>query len=1153
MNADATLADPVPPPTRRSRWGGWAFVVTTIALTGLVAWTVGPQTVGEKARRVFLQQLVDRYPDWRVSIGRGTFQNGVGFVFQDIELSQPMAAAGGGRQGLWIDRLVADATIDPADAAERFGQMMTRDSPPPQSPLIQTSRLSLQGVRLVTPVAAGTDRLAIASLWPPPMVGPGCPVTELSEVSISLVPTGPGAPPRRELRMTGVRVDKDLTTGVQRIGLTGWDQATGVVGVKIETRPDGGIDIDASCPSVNLNEEAARWALWVAGSTTQPPRHLRMPFAARVSARCRGGVWQIHADALPREGSIDDPRLPAALSKIAGRIVLADRTLQWNDLTVGIGHGTCRSTGLIDWQSLPPGRWPRSMGDVVVQSNVVADGLVVGPELAGRLPRDIAEGWAKTRPTGPINASVQLRYPGTPPAASQPWRLAGEGQRPPGWSIAGSLQARGVSVRVAKFPYPVDAVTGEMTLAEGRIVAKQLVGSAGGQTLRCHFDMPLPPELGGPDDPRRLVVVTTDGPLPIDDSLIGALTDPQSTDVDEKGRSPAESFIRSLRPRGSVQLAEARLSVDAAGGEHKQVDLRVVGGAMRFDAFAYPLYDVSGRVKIEDDSVRMIGFSAANAGNAHVAADGLFELRTPIAKRPLQPPGRSDEFGPPELNMTFRIADLDLDQPLRVALPPDSREIWDAISPSGVLDRLELHLHRTGTGPLEIVARGEQLGVNHSTGNHAGLSIRPTAVPYRVDVTRGSVAYRDGVVTIGDVRGRHGESRFDIDGDCRRDESGQWSMRLTHQPGSRLLIDSELIAAVPPGPASALQSLDLRGAIGVRGTTRVHFADASRFGSEPTFDWDLQLQLEGNRIGGAEGRAWDQSVHSIRGEVVVRGEHDGFQTQASGTVAIDSLHAYGYQFTALRGPFAIAGDELRLGNAAGGRKRNRSATASENLGSRAVNSPLVGRLFGGVLDVGGVMDLPSGTFDMAVSLDQAPVAEVTEQLGGVASDLTGRLHVNLQLDGQLGDTDLLRGTGSGTLSGANLYELPWAAQLLGLLSIKPAEDAAFTDGAAEFALFGWDVNFTRLQLWGDLVALDGGGTVSETGQLDLTFNTRVSPHSIVSRVISPLRDQRYTLWTIEVDGSINDPTVRRYALSGISQSIEQWFPSTVRTSGLSGP
>ena len=161
--------------------------------------------------------------------------------------------------------------------------------------------------------------------------------------------------------------------------------------------------------------------------------------------------------------------------------------------------------------------------------------------------------------------------------------------------------------------------------------------------------------------------------------------------------------------------------------------------------------------------------------------------------------------------------------------------------------------------------------------------------------------------------------------------------------------------------------------------------------------------------------------------------------------------------------------------------------------------------------------------------------------GNSDKELTGIISGQTQLQGNLGTTDLLKGSGAARVTGANLYKLPLIVQVLNLLRIKPTEDVAFTDGEVEFTLYGDTVTFSDLQIWGDLVALQGGGTLNRRRELDVTFNTRVSPQNSFTQLISPL-GQRYTLWTIDVHGPLHALEIERKALDRVSETLEWLIP-----------
>jgi hypothetical protein len=204
--------------------------------------------------------------------------------------------------------------------------------------------------------------------------------------------------------------------------------------------------------------------------------------------------------------------------------------------------------------------------------------------------------------------------------------------------------------------------------------------------------------------------------------------------------------------------------------------------------------------------------------------------------------------------------------------------------------------------------------------------------------------------------------------------------------------------------------------------------------------------------------------------------------------------------------------------------------------------------------------LSSGRFKVGLAVKDAQVPTLLADFGHGDNELTGTFSGQTQLQGNLGTTDALRGSGAARVTGANLYQLPLIVQVLNLLRITPTEDVAFTDGEVEFTIFGDTMTFADLQIWGDLVVLHGGGTLDRRRELDLTFNTRVSPQNSFTQILRPLRSRRYTLWTIDVRGPLHSPDIERRAFEGVGETLERLFPgmiddkpqSSERTDGREG-
>ena len=842
-------------------------------------------------------------------------------------------------------------------------------------------------------------------------------------------------------------------------------------------------------------------------------------------------------------GRVRHDRLPLPLSGIRGLATVTPGGIEIEPTQMSFGDAVVRLQGRLDGT-----RWPCDL-DLRVETS----GLMLDEPLAGALPEPLRRAWDRLRPHGRVDVDGSLRH------------------RDGRWEPAGSLVCKGVDVRFDKFPYPVTDLSGRVEVEGGWAACGGMHGRIGSSLLRTAFRLPIDPDQGG----ESSFVFEGDGAIPIDETLIEALT-PRG-----EPETKLAAFVRSLRPGGSVRIASAVIRKDAAGQPRRRVELEIVNGHLRYERFAYPLFNVNGTIRVRDNRMDLVDFGGTNANAGTIRCHGTYFMpdqdapatmagtRTlgtapplsasppsasppsaspPSASPPSASPPSTTPTTPipssaltmpiangsavPELHLVFRAANVSMDDSLRSSLPAATRHVWDAISPSGMLDDLTVSMIRAdGDSDLALDVRAIQHDTPHVT--NRTLSLRPVVIPYRLDITGGSVHYDGDRVLIRSVTGRHDASHVAADGECVPTADGRWALSLDIHGGSRLVPDAELIEALPEEMEEAVRRLQIRGPLSVRGSTRILLSDERH--PEPTIDWDLLLQLEGNRIGDVG------PVHSLRGELSVQGRQDEQALTAAGEVRIDSMHVYGLQIMGVRGPFTIVDDELTLGTF---RERVSSIASNATLTDVPGVSPrtIRGQIFDGVLDLEGLVKLSSGDFDVQFAIRDARVPTLLADLGHADRELIGTFAGQAHLEGRLGAPELLTGSGVASLSGTNLYKLPLLVQVLNQLRITPTEDVAFTDGEVEFTIDDDQLQFRQLQLWGALVALHGYGRLNRRGDLDLTFNTRVSPQNVFTRAMGPLRHSRYTLWTIDVQGPFDNPTIERRALDGVGQTLERLFP-----------
>ncbi|TWT76239.1 hypothetical protein CA13_67310 [Planctomycetes bacterium CA13] len=1050
---------------------------------------LAPDTIGEQARRHFLSKLKAHYAaqgltDLDISIRRGRFDPEVGIIFEGLRIADRRAVTKTLQEMIRIEQIIVFANVHPE-------KLLDKEVP------LTTTRVALSGIETnVTLAADGTPSLA--KLMPLPKFGPESPRMDACRAKVNLFDAqGTRRVLAAELAEFRIENLSQLDGSTNRtISLNGVADFASSFAAKIES-VNGASDIRSTIRGLHIHRglldalpASFRESLLEAGG---------LDCVCDVTASMLlvpGQTPNYRVRSTIHEGTFSHHRLSKPVTQVQGVVTVEPGVVKVEASQANFGESIVRADGVLVGDQLP----------MEVNLNVATEGFLLDESFATMLTPKLSEAFNKLRPRGHIDVNGIVKcHDGV-------------------WDANADVSCRGVDVEYIKFPYPVRDVVGVIHVRDGIASSDTITGRIDSHRVQCGFRLPIRPGVTN----EKTFVVAADGPVAIDATLIKALTHRGET------QSKLESFVRTLRPRGSVHLASAMFGTNAAGQTTRELDLRIIDGHLRYEKFAYPLYNVEGNIQISDDSVRLVDFRGMSANSGVVLCSGTYQIPQPSAEpnlfRIASSGGRIEV--PAQLSLRFRASTIPMDDSLRSSLPQSAQHIWDSVAPGGILDEADVSLTQQNRGdPLQIDLTARQFnsnGVSNRT-----LSLRPCSLPYRIDIAGGTVHYDGKTVQIDSIQGQHAASRLAADGFCIERPNGRWELTLNLKEGSRLNPDAELISALPGSMREAMRRLQLRGPVSLRGETVLTLPDV--YHPEPRFRWDVALQLEGNRIADVG------PVHSMRGEIKVLGSRDEEGIRATGNVEIDSMHVNDLQITEIRGPFTIIDERLNFGVAADPKAITLTAETGEV--PQPEQSSMQGRVFDGAIEMRGNLLLSTGAFDADFTVLDASVPVLLADLGHSDNDLTGALSGKARFSGSLGTMDFLKGSGNAEVTGANVYQLPLIMQVLNQLRIKPSEDVAFTDASVDFTMFGDLITFNDLRLWGDWVALQGTGTLDGRRDLDLTFNTRVSPQNVFTQVVRPLRGDRYTLWTIDVKGPVTSPAIERRAFEGVGETLERLFPT----------
>jgi hypothetical protein len=351
--------------------------------------------------------------------------------------------------------------------------------------------------------------------------------------------------------------------------------------------------------------------------------------------------------------------------------------------------------------------------------------------------------------------------------------------------------------------------------------------------------------------------------------------------------------------------------------------------------------------------------------------------------------------------------------------------------------------------------------------------------------------------------------------------------------------------------------------------------------------WNLNLELEDARLG-------QDLASGIRGSLYVSGENSESGTIAYGTMAIDAMSIKNVAVTGLEGPFVFERNQLLLGrDAAAWQSLNYAKTRNSVAGLTMVDPNVVpasttGRLVGNshlqnglpeqsggpprwlsqpirpledvpVLDVREGEDLRARTLSGTIFLSgveplngeraryrlrlvDADFHGLLVDLGETHTQATGKLSVQIDLQGSANNWSSMEGNGKAWLRGSKLYELPFMIKLFGSLSVRP-DDSAFNSADISFSIDGDRIPVNDLQLDGNLLSMRGSGWVNMRRELSLDLYANVGRHSLIGSVVRPFTQHRAAnLMRVQVSGTTNNPQMIKSV--PLMDSLEHVFPES---------
>jgi hypothetical protein len=704
-------------------------------------------------------------------------------------------------------------------------------------------------------------------------------------------------------------------------------------------------------------------------------------------------------------------------------------------------------------------------------------------------------------------------------------RPVGERKR---WSFDTDIRLADASGVLRAFPYPLSNLAGTLLIRSGytelvNLHTKDGKFTVNGRVAWTTSDGPRGPQpryraTGAELSPRADEAVTTElkivaRDVPIDDDLLEAVPKDRrewvaklglSGRLDVDGRVFAKPFDEGEKVEWVVENASPTEGDGLPSSMDYDLKLGIKGGTMRPFGRAFVATDVDAMVHLTPDRL-VIERAAARRGAGELSAAGNIDW----------PKGK------PRVVLDGTAKRLKLDDALYELLPDAGKRGWDETQPQGTLDA-QVHYESGGTtttrpANYRVVLKPRE------------LSVTLKSMPYRLDALTGSITVDGNRIAVDDVTGRHGDGKISVSGSGILGAASIWDLRIG---GERLVVDDELLKALPKALAGLAEAIKLKGTVGF---------DLTKFAYRGA---DQPAPMESPNAAAPDPEIDVQGAVTFSAATLDVGVP---LTNADGTLTLDAAVRDGHLET-LRG-----GLDFPTMNMAGRAAKNFRGELFKPSGRTELRlDKMRTEIAGGVMSGGMTLVYPDdgpSRYALELVIRDADVKALAWEKDD--ADIKGRLTASLSLAGSWGDAAQRRGRGDVMVQGRELRRIPLVLGLLQVTNLALPISSPFNEATAVYSLDGSRVVFEQIKLTAKNMLMEGNGSLDfSTKKVDLAFTTD-NPSGLMQ--IPFLKDiwrgARNEMLKIRVRGTVQEPEVSAQSMGTFWTTVDEVFDAGKKVDG----
>ena len=724
------------------------------------------------------------------------------------------------------------------------------------------------------------------------------------------------------------------------------------------------------------------------------------------------------------------------------------------------------------------GKLDRTLADGPMSAVVNFKNLPLEDSTRSRLNEHLREVYDQLQPSGKIDVNIHATY-----------------SKSAGFQCDSDVIPAACSIAHKKFPYPIDELRG-IVRKRGHRVDVDLTGKAGQRDVKFTGQALLKG-----DRPGAVFDVQVDA-LPLDEVFVSSAP------------PPARKVLREMNLQGVANLhyrMTRRGDADAPWRTHLWGNLRA--GTMTCKAFPFTINDLEGNVECDGSNWKFSKLKGTH-GATELSGEGNYKVS-----------GQSGVLG-----LTVQSTDTKFDQELELALPESMRKLWAEFSPQGSFDCTTTIDWMPGQTPevsLEADLRNTALQLK--------------SFPFPLEEVQGHVSFRRDEqdptrlrVDLTGIESRHEDTRLNLKtGFATLEPDGHWTVRLDDLQVEDLTANNRFRRALPKGFREVIETLDPRdGSVALAGM--LEFRGTGNAEDGVTTAWDLEILCAGTTVTAGV------DLKHLYGKFAIKGTWDGKIIITNGESDLTSMTIQGYQFSNVKGPLSINGNQLIIGS-------REVVNARPEPGGVVKRPPpeqrITGRAIQGVFTLDGIAVLGEETsYRVVLTMRDALLERYAELYLPHHHDLRGIMTGEAELSGRGNSTRQLTGRGQLLIRPAALYTLPVMLAVLKQLNGGSSNSTAFDEAQAFFEIANNRFEFKQVDLKGAALNLKGFGWVRFDRRLSFDFFSSVPRSRAPLAILQQVVGQATVGWMgVEVRGTLDNPDAHVRPAQRLDEAMKRFL------------